>query len=113
MIRSGDLDTVVQFQAFTNTVDSTGSPTQTWAALSGAPTRAKRMPLKGTEMVESGKLSDKEMIKLKIRRDSRLVTSVRVVTDGKNYDIASTQDYGRDGDMILWCEYKSIYLGPY
>ena len=107
MIRAGLLDTVVQFQSFSSGVDSTGSPTQTWTALSGAPTRAKRMPLKGNELIESGKLTSNEMIKLKVRRDSRLVTSVRVVTDGKNYDITSTQDYGRDGDMILWCEVKA------
>jgi len=107
MIRAGSLDTVVQFQSFTSGVDSTGSPTQTWAAITGAPTRAKRIPLKGTEMVDAGKLSGTEMVKLKVRRDSRIVTSVRVVTGGKNYDITSTQDYGRDGDMILWCEVKA------
>ena len=107
MIRAGDLDTIVQFQSFSTGVDSTGSPTQTWAAIAGAPTRAKRMPLKGNELIESGKLTSNEMIKLKIRRDSRIVTSVRVVTGGKNYDITSTQDYGRDNDMILWCEVKA------
>ena len=107
MIRAGLLDTVVQFQVATVGVDSTGSPTQTWSDIDGAPRWAKRMPLKGNELIESGKLTSNEMIKLKVRRDSRLVTSVRVVTDGKNYDITSTQDYGRDGDMILWCEVKA------
>lgn len=107
MIRAGLLDTVVQFQSATDSVDSTGSPTQVWAAITGSPKWAKRMPLKGLEVIDAGKLSSNEMLKLKIRRDDNVTPAVRVVIDSKNYNILSIQDYGRDGDMILWCEVKT------
>jgi SPP1 family predicted phage head-tail adaptor len=107
MIRAGGLDTVVQFQSFTTGVDSTGSPTQTWAAISGAPVWAKRMPLKGSELIESGKLTSNEVLKLKIRRDDLILPGTRVVIGSKNYNIISVSDYGRDGDMTLWCEVKA------
>ena len=106
-MRAGNLDTVVLFQSFTSSVDAVGSPVQTWTTIAGAPTRAQRIPLRGAELIYAGKLTANEPIKLRVRRDVRLLPEVRAVISGENFDIISVEDYGRDGDMTLWCEVKT------
>jgi len=104
MIRAGNLDTVVQFQAFTASVDAVGSPTQTWAAIAGAPTRAQRIPLRGSELIEASKLTAMEPVKLRVRRDERILPEGRAVIGGKIFNVTSVEDYGRKNDMVLWCD---------
>ena len=108
MVRAANLDTVVEFQEFVTGVDEVGSPTQTWRAIAGTPTRAQQIPIQGAEMVEAGKLTADESIRLKIRRCSEVVPKARVVIGNKVFNIVSVSDYGRrEGYMLLWCEEKT------
>jgi SPP1 family predicted phage head-tail adaptor len=102
-MRAGKLDTIVSFQSVTNTVDGMGGTIETWAALSNAPTRAGYIPLRGTEKIEADKLTEKVEFKLKIRRDDRIGSDCRVTVRGDACKIISVEDYGRAGDMVLWC----------
>lgn len=102
-MRAGKLDTVVSFQAVTAGQDGMGGTTETWATLAKAPTRAEYIPLRGMERLEADKQSEGVQFKLRVRRDTRLTASCRVVVRGENCKIISTEDYGRAGDMVLWC----------
>lgn len=105
-MRAGALDRIVLFQSLASAVDSVGSPVETWSTLSGAPIRAEYIPLKGNERVEAGKLTDTPEFKLRIRRDVRISARNRVMVGGETCRIISIEDYGRAGEMILWCNVK-------
>lgn len=102
-MRAGKLDTVVSFQTVTNTPDGMGGTVETWAALTKAPIRAEYIPLRGMERIEADKQSEGVQFKLRIRRDARITAACRVIVRGENCKIISTEDYGRAGDMVLWC----------
>ena len=103
MIKAGSLDTIVSFESVAVTQDGTGSVIETWAALSGSPIRAEYRPMKGLERVEADKISEGAQFKLRVRRDVRITGACRVKVRGETCKIISTEDYGRAGDMILWC----------
>jgi len=102
-MRAGKLDTVVSFSSVTATQDGMGGTTETWTALAGAPIRAEYIPLRGMERIEADKQSEGVQFKLRIRRDVRITAACRVTVRGENCKIISTEDYGRAGDMVLWC----------
>ena len=105
MIYAGALDTVVEFQSLTTTSDGMGSSVETWTAMTGVPTRAEFMPLRGQEQIEAGKLESRNVFKLRIRRTALITPGVRVVVRGMTADIRSVEDNYRNGmDMVLWCE---------
>ena len=105
MIYAGRLDEVVSFHALTITTDGMGSTVETWSAMSGVPTRAEYIPMRGIEQIESGKLESKTVFKLRIRRNSSITPAVRVVARGVTAKITGIEDNYRNGmDMVLWCE---------
>ena len=105
MIFSGALDTVVTFQSLTTTTDGMGSTVETWADMTGVPTRAGYIPIRGTEQIEASKLESKMVFKLRIRRNSSITPAVRVVARGVTAKITGIEDAGRnEQDMVLWCE---------
>ena len=105
MIYSGKLDTVVSFQSLTTTTDGMGSTVEVWATMTGVPTRAEYIPMRGQEQIEAGKLESKMVFKLRIRRSSSITPAVRVVARGVTAKITAIEDYYRNGmDMVLWCE---------
>jgi len=108
MIFAGKLDTPVIFKSATNTADDTGGFTETWATVLKSPTRAEFMPLRGRELIEMGKVTSKSVFKLRIRRSSVINTACRVVVRGMTARIMSIEDYGRQNDMVLWCEATEV-----
>jgi SPP1 family predicted phage head-tail adaptor len=105
MIYAGALDTVIDIQSVTAGADGMGAPTETWATLTGAPTRAQYIPLRGNELIEAGKLTANVMFKLRIRRTATVTPACRVVTGGITAKITAIEDAKRNGnDMVLWCE---------
>lgn len=105
MIRAGKLDQIIAIQALTSGVDGMGSPTESWATATGAPTRAERMPLRGAELVQAGKLEAKRPCKFRIRRWAGLNETYRITHGGLTYKILSIEDYDRSGrDMVVWAE---------
>ena len=105
MIFSGRLDTVIDLQSLTVTADGMGATVESWATITGAPTRAEYVPLRGQEQIEAGKLAARAMFKLRIRRHASVTPGCRVVCRGITSEIRSIEDAGRNGmDMVLWCE---------
>ena len=103
MILAGRLDQVITIQALTTSVDSMGATTKTWATLSGAPTRAQYIPMRGVERIEANTVEEKIQFKLRVRRYSSITVGNRVVYNSANYDIIDVEDNKRDNDMVLWC----------
>ena len=105
MIFSGAMDTVVTFQSLTTGTDGMGSPTEEWADMTGVPTRAQYIPMRGQEQIEASKLESKMVFKLRIRRSASITPAVRVVARGVTAKVTGIEDAGRNGqDMVLWCE---------
>lgn len=102
-MRAGKLDTPVTFQSVTVGVDGMGSPTETWANMTGTPTKAEYIPIRGRERIEADKLEEQVDFKLRIRRDTNIKANVRVFVRGETAKITSTEDYGRAENMVLWC----------
>jgi SPP1 family predicted phage head-tail adaptor len=103
MIISARLDQKIAIQVLTTGTDGMGSPTESYATVTGAPTWAEYLPLKGLERIEAGKVSEKEQFKLRIRRWSSLTRAHRVVYNAKNYEIIDIEDGKRDGYQVLFC----------
>lgn len=103
-MRAGALDQPITIQAVTISQDGHGAPTESWAAVTGAPAWAQYMPIRGIERIEAGKLENVSNLKLRIRRFSTLTTKHRVVHGSKTYKIHGIEDNYRDGDMVLHCE---------
>ena len=103
MLIPGKLDQIVEFQTVTLVSDGMGGSTETWATVSGAPTRAEYIPVRGLERIEAGKLSMVTVFKLRIRRYSALDTSYRIIHNSKTYRITGIEDFHREMEMVLHC----------
>ena len=82
-----DLTTPVEFQRLTRTSDGAGGFTEAWAAISGAPTRAKVEPLSGREVWASMRVEARSTVRVVVRYVSGLKEADRIVIDGSNYNI--------------------------
>lgn len=86
-IHGGMLRTPVTFERRTNTPDGSGGYTQSWAAVSGAPTIAFVKPVSGSERMHSQRLDATVTLKVTVRFFDGLLESDRVVIRGKNHNI--------------------------
>ena len=86
-INSGMLREPVTFQRQTRTTDGAGGQTQTWAAVSGAPTRAYVTAASGGERYSHDRIEATIRLKLVTRYNSGLRESDRVLIRGKAHNI--------------------------
>ena len=108
MVISARLDQKIAIQSLTISNDGMWSSIETYATVSGAPTWAEYIPLKGLERIEAGRVSEKEQFKLRIRRYSALTKTHKILYGGKHYEIVDIEDGKRDGFQILFCKESSI-----
>jgi SPP1 family predicted phage head-tail adaptor len=102
-MRAGKLDTPITIKSLTTGQDAAGAPTTSYAALSGAPSWAQYLPLRGEERALAGQLSEVTEFKLRIRRDTRVDSTHRVTVDDVDCEILGVEDNRRQGDMVLHC----------
>lgn len=87
-MRTGKLDRRITFQKLTTTVDSTGGVVETWADLDHAPVVwAALEPMSARERFEADQLQLQEVLRFKIRYRSDLDERMRVVFEGRNWNI--------------------------
>lgn len=91
-INSGKLKEPVTFQRKTLTSDGAGGMSQSWAAISGAPTRAYVMPVGGSERYASDRVEATVRLRLAVRYTSLLLESDRVLIRGKVHNIRFLDD---------------------
>ncbi len=104
MIDPRKLDQKIEIQAVTLTEDGMGSSVETWAAVSGAPTWAQYIPLRGLERITAGQVAGSTEFKLRIRRWASLTSAHRIIHNGNTCEILGIEDNFRDGDMVVHCK---------
>jgi len=86
-MNSGMLKEPVQFERKTRTSDGAGGFTETWAAISGAPTRCSVKAMSGSERWASQRVEATSTHKITIRYTSDLTEVDRAVIRGRIYNI--------------------------
>jgi SPP1 family predicted phage head-tail adaptor len=86
-MKPGELKHSIIIQAPTQTVDTSGAPTETWTNLVTA--RAKRMATGGGEFWAAQKMNENTQAVYTIRYYPNLSTKMRLVHGSDNYDILS------------------------
>lgn len=84
---AGKLRTPVEFQRATKVSNGTGGYTETWAAISGAATKAYAKALSGNERFASDRVEATTRWRIVVRYFSGLLESDRVEIDGREYNI--------------------------
>lgn len=99
-MRAGKLDRRVTFQTKTETKESDGGVSVTWADT--FTTWANVLELKGKEKYEASQLVDKADIKLKIRYRTNVNVKMRFVYSDNFYDIYSISELGRQDGLEIF-----------
>jgi SPP1 family predicted phage head-tail adaptor len=86
-MNSGKLKEPVTFQRRTLTSDGAGGQTESWATVSGAPTRAHVMPTSGSERYSHDRVEATVRLRLVVRYTSALLESDRVQIRNKVHNI--------------------------
>lgn len=84
---AGMLSEPVTFQRKTLTSDGAGGMTQSWATVSGAPTRAHVRPVSGSERYASDRVEATVRLRLVVRYTTAILESDRVQIRGKVHNI--------------------------
>ena len=84
---AGLLREPVSFQRRSLTSDGAGGQSETWAAISGAPTRAHVKPLSGRERFVSDRIEATLRIRLLVRYSTAINETDRVIIRGKAHQI--------------------------
>ncbi len=77
----------ISIERLTRTDDGAGGYTESWAAVSGAPTRAMVKAMSGRERWASQRVEATATHMFVVRFSSGLMESDRISFDGKNYNI--------------------------
>jgi len=91
----GMLRTAVEFQRSTRTSDGAGGAITTWAAISGAPTRAHVVSLSGFERMQAQRLDAQTSDRVVVRYFAGLTGKDRVLIEGQPYNIVFVNDIER------------------
>lgn len=101
-MRAGELRHRVTIQQFTAARDAVGGETKTWSDL--ATVYAAALPISGREYVALRQAQSDITIRFRLRYRSGINTGMRVVWDGRNYDIVEAINRnGRDQELELLC----------
>jgi len=99
----GKADQPITIKTITLTGDGMGGSTETEVTLANAPRWAEYVPVRGIERIEAGKLEAVTEMKLRVRRDSRINSTCKIIHGGKTYRVTGVEDNLRAGDMVLHC----------
>jgi len=106
-MKAGKLRHRITIQQATETLSATGAVSLTWATL--ATVWAERMDLSGREFFQASQVNAEKTVKFRIRYRADLTAKMRVVHEGKTYDLAAALDEkGRKIELLLMCR----YVGP-
>jgi len=81
------LSHTVTFQRRTLASDNAGGQTETWAAISGAPTRAHIKPLSGRERFVSDRIEASLRVRVLVRYSTTIIEGDRVLIRGQAHQI--------------------------
>jgi SPP1 family predicted phage head-tail adaptor len=102
MLGAGPLDTIVEFQRATTTLDEFNSATETWSTL--ARVFASREDMSGREMLAAQQVGAALQSRFRVRWSSVIATLTphdRLICDGSIWNIAGITDIGRNRYRLL------------
>jgi SPP1 family predicted phage head-tail adaptor len=105
MIQAGQLSQRIAIQTATETVDGSGQPIRTWAALSGpALLPAKVDAVTGGETLRGRQVSAEATTLFTVRYRSDITTRMRVTYEGRTLGIVRVSDpYGDRRELRIEC----------
>lgn len=104
-MRSGQLRHTVQIQSVTLADDGMGSPTETWATVTGGTVRAEIWSLRGEERLAGERLEARITHRVRLRYFSGLTSAHRLVFGSRTFRIRFVNDVDQRGrEMLLDCE---------
>lgn len=86
---AGMLQTAITVQRLTRTTDGAGGWTETWATLSGAPTRAMVRSVTGREVFANDRIEARPVLRITTRYNASVTEADRIVIRGKAYNITA------------------------
>lgn len=98
-MRAGELDRRIVIETPTDTQDSAGGPTQTWATF--ATVWAKVIPLRGQEYFAANQNNTQVDSTFRIRWLSGVTATMRISYDGEYWDIQHIAEIGRQEGLDL------------
>lgn len=98
-MRGGKLDRRIIIQQKTESTDSYGQRTLTWATYSTV--WANTMEMLGKEDDDSNNRSTKREVQFRIRYNSNFTNEMRVIWESEYYKIEDIKELGRRDGMIL------------
>jgi len=98
-VRGGKLDRRIIIQQKTESTDSYGQRTLTWATYSTV--WANTMEMLGKEDDDSNNRSTKREVQFRIRYNSNFTNEMRVIWESEYYKIEDIKELGRRDGMIL------------
>lgn len=107
---AGMLRTVVEFQRLVRTSDNAGGFTQTWQAISGAPTRAHVQSMSGAERFASARVEATATHKVTVRYFAGLTEADAVVWNDKRANIRFINNV-EDRDLWLVLDVQTGVVG--
>jgi len=94
-MNAGLMDELVTVQQFTITTDTnTGAKLQTWSTYKQIYARIQESE-RGSESVDSDRREAKQTVIFTTRHDASITTKMRIVWEGKNYNIENIADLSR------------------
>jgi SPP1 family predicted phage head-tail adaptor len=103
-MNAGLMDELVTVQQFSTTTDSnTGAKLQTWSTYTTMWARVQESE-SGSESVDSDRREAKQTVTFTVRYDAGISPKMRIVWEGKNYNIENIADLSRRMYLVLQTE---------
>jgi SPP1 family predicted phage head-tail adaptor len=94
-MNAGLMDEIVTVQQFSTTTDAnTGEKIRSWSTYTTAWARVQEAE-SGSESVDSDRREHKQTVTFTMRHDAGINTKMRIVWEGKNYNIENIADLSR------------------
>ena len=105
-MRSGKMDRLITIGEFTSVQDSYGQETETWTEF--ATVWAEKIDIKARERFAAQQDIAEETTRFRIRWLAGLTPKMRIVHDGKVYNITGIAELGRRGGLEITTEARDV-----
>jgi len=103
-MNAGLMDELVTVQQFSTTTDAnTGEKIRNWSTYSTAWARVVESE-SGNENVDADRIEHKQTVVFTLRHDAGINTKMRIVWEGKNYNIVNIADLARRMYLVIQTE---------
>lgn len=98
------MDELVTVQQFSTTTDAnTGEKVRSWSSYTTAWARVQESE-NGSEGVDADRIEHKQTVVFTLRHDAGINTKMRIVWEGKNYNIVNIADLARRMYLVIQTE---------